>query len=619
MLFVAIYRIVLRTSHQLLLVLASTVLLCSANTVIPHTNNPNIPDFNWPTGLLLLAFILYFGLGLDPEALWSVDPSIGLLMGAGLPTFSIPAMRRVSWVAKACHFVPNIRFSSGRANFWVPSDAISASARLEAFDRTLNVLSPIVYESAEFQVDENIWKINKHGLLEPIYSVRSSFTYSPDASPYDPRLWEVRVRWKGEIAFSTNGTDAKSLFDVQSESAALPIVAAKLVRRPHSQSSLRAAALNEGDHKNGPYTLMLDSLSVTDPASSIDFHSYSADSSKVAASLTEFARAYYRVIQYIKQSSAPLGRGLIAHVQVGQTLWIAILGGVTLDRGRLTIQNLPGRWAVRNISSDEAYISRISAILELIRTYARKTSFFDLVYSGGSSRRPSMIFLVAGILIQAALCFVLSISTSAGVWTSVSLANVIMLNKLTDWHSMYWGKTAGTDQPGMKMYVPGRTELLAIATFDRTSPREGAFAPGTLLNVTGMLASTLGVVFQDILRSLLGLPRWQPPTVGIFYAALSLAFGTTVFIVVIVCIQQKRERTWNDDSEFPLRCMVYSTLCCSLSVTLLSWIFVKWQLFRLWPLLEIVVWLSGIPFGILENGRMIMLFSRWISGSMNIS
>lgn len=557
-------------------------------------------------------------------------------MGSGLPWISIPTMQQVAWIANACHFVPDIRKAYGSSNIWIPSESVSQSARAEAFNKALAALSPVVYEPSNYIIDNTLWTVNSAGLFEVATpasrsSSRVDIPISPSARDFLLFAaihyhafweWEVQVRWKGELAFTTRGTDSHALFDVDSETMALPIVVAQLVRRPHAQSPLRGIAHREGDHEYGPYAISLDSLSRIDPVCAIDFHSYAKESSKVSASLNELAGAYYRVIQYIKHSDPPVP-GLTAHIQVGQTLWIAILGGVVLDTGRLTIQNLPGGWGVKDTSPDEAYLSRITAILNALKPYAKQTSFFNYVFSGGSTRQMAFVFLGLGLLVQAAICFLLSAVSTAGVWMSVALANTLMIDKLLDFHSLYWGKTAGSDQPGMKMYLPGSKELMAIATFDRTGPREGPLRPGIFLNLVGMAASALGVIFKEETRHGLGLTQNHPLPSTLAYISMFLCMSLSLLIGITIYLQQRRERTWANNSQLPTRWMVYATLSCSIAIAGLGFFLHKKQLTWLWPILDSLVWVSGLPLGMLENSRMssgdestiqMILVNRWLMG-----
>jgi hypothetical protein len=581
--------------------------------------------------------VLHAAIGVAPDILWNIDPAIGLFMGSGLPWVSIPTMQRVHWVANACHFVPGIRKVYGKSNFWIPSNSVSQSARAEALSKALATLSPIVCEPSNYAIDNTLWSVNSAGLFEVANSAsrspsQTNLSISPSARDFLLFAaihhhafweWEVQVQWKGQLAFTTKGTDSHALFDVDSEAMALPIVVAQLVRRPHAQSPLRGVALREGDHEYGPYTISLDSLSRSDPACAIDFHSYAKESSKVSASLNELAGAYYRVIQYIKHSFPPVHGGLTAHVQVGQTLWIAILGGAVLDSGRLTIQNLPGRWGAKDTSPDEAYLTRITAILDALKPYAKQTSFFDLVFSGGSTRQMALIFLGFGLLTQMVICFLLSTVTIAGVWMSVALANTLMSGKLLDFHSLYWGKTIGSDQPGMKMYLPGSKELMAIATFDRTGPREGPLRPGIFLNFVGIAAAVLGVIFKEETHRVLGLAQSQPLPATLMYLSMFLSVGLSLLIGITIYLQQLHERTWANDSELPTRWMVYTTLSCSMTVAGFGFIFDRSQLTWLWPVLDAFIWVSGLPLGMLENGRIssgdestiqMILVNRWLMG-----
>lgn len=617
---------------QLAVVLQPVVAQAPVNDVI-----------SWPSGLLLLASVLYAALGTNCESLWDIDPSIGPFLWSGLPKLSISIMQRVNWVSGACHFVPRIRSAYGISNFWIRSEGVTDVARADALRKTLDVLHCVTYGPLPEPIDESLWRLTSAGLVQPAPIVAMSpllKSSSPAPSARDFLLfaaidyhafreWEVNIYQRGKVAFSTKGMPASSVIDVDSEDAALLVVAAQMVRRPNSQSPLRALAKEEGNDF-GPYTLNLDLINLDAPACAIDFHSYSPDSSKVSASLKELAGAYYRVVQHIKRSVDTPGwliTDQLAQIAVGQTLWISILGGALLDSGRLTIQNLPGRWGILNISADEAYLSRIESMLEALAPYANTPEFFDLVFSGGTSRRTTYPFLVAGLCGQMIICYFLSVGTSAGVWTSVALANSLYAGRLTDWHSAFNGKTKATDEPGMKMYVPRSPtrEIMAIATLNRSAPRTGILRPGLLLNVFGLVAAIFGAIFQTQTRNALGFGPLKSTPPWVVYTSTVLAVGTSSLILLTVVLQQIKERTWFHHSETSQRWLVYTTLCGSFVTSGLAIFFLKCQVTSLWPVLDAVTWLSGMPLGVLENGRIISaddnllhlaLLNRWIMGAV---
>ena len=603
---------------------------------------------SWPAGLLLLATVLYAALGTAPDELWNVDPSIGVFLWTGLPLASVPTMQRVDWVASACHFVPGIRSAYGISNFWIRSEDVSQGARDEALRAALEVMSPVRYEARQ-GFDETRWNLSSAGLLTPtaLTPLSSkekeldslSITYKQPsardfllfaAADYHVfREWEVRIVSEGKVVFNTLGMEPSSVIDVDSVESALHLVAAHMVRRPHSQSVLRGKARREGRDEIGPYILDLDQINKDVPVCSIDFHSYAEEKWKVQASLNQLAEAYYRVVQHIKQC-APIFNtdpesGLVAHVDVGQTIWIAILGGALLDSGRFTIQKLPGRWGMKNVTPDEAFISRVKEILKVVDPYLNKPAFGDVVFSGGMSRRPAIPFLLAGLFGQIIVCYFLSVGTSAGVWTSVALANSLFTGRLTDLQSLYYGKTTKTIEPGLKMYVPGTTDLMCITTMNKTTPREGTLRPGILLNSLGLVAAILGAVFQDQTRDTLGFNAFQPCRTWVVYTATVLTVGLCFLISATLVSQYTKEKTWWDDASLPTRWMVYFTLPCGVAVAVLGAIFRRWNWTRFWPILDAITWLSGFPLGMLENGRMIatddnmlhlILVVRWLMGAV---
>ena len=603
---------------------------------------------SWPSGLLLLATVLYAALATSPDLLWEIEPVSGFFLFRGLPKISLSTMQRVAWVTSACHFVPGIRSAFGQSNFWVRSNEVSIAARARALDKVLSQLRCVTYRPPVTLLEEKLWSITSSGMLTNPRLVSSSTTYEIKCPPpiardfllfaaidyHAFREWEVQIFSKGSMVFSTRDMTASAIIDVYSEEDAIQVVAAQMVRRPHSQSPLRGRATKTSDDENGPYTLDLDTINRDIPICAIDFHSYAPDGHKVSATLSELGRSYFRVVRYLKDNS-PRDIGLsgqIARIEVGQTLWIAILGGAILDSGRLTIQNLPGRRSIKDISADDAYLDRIETILDLLEPYAgTETPFGDLVFSGGISRRSAIPFFIAGLFGQVIVCYFLSVGTSAGVWTSVALANALYAGHLTDWHSLYYGKVGvhtGNDQPGMKMYLPGSAskELMAIATLDRSAPKEGSrLRAGFFMSIFGLMAAIFGAVFQEKTRAALSFGSSTPTPPWVIYTSVVICVGTTFLILSLLIVQQLREKTWADDSEFPIRVMTYSTLPSSIAVSVLAVIFrlKGWE--NLWPVLDAITILSGFPLGMIENGRMfsvddnvlhLVLLNRWMMGAV---
>ena len=606
---------------------------------------------SWPSGLLLLATVLYAALGTSPNLLWEIEPVTGFFLFGGLPKISLPTMRRVNWVASACHFVPGIRSAFGRSNFWVRSNEVTTEARAKALEKVLSQLRCTTYRPPGTPLDEEMWSITSSGMLtkprlipsSPSFEIKCPLPIARDfllfaAIDYHAfREWEVQIYSKGSMVFSTKNMTPSAIIDVNSEEEAIQVVAAQMVRRPHSQSPLRGIATKTSDDPYGPYVLDLDTIDRNIPICAIDFHSYAPDGHKVSATLSELGRSYFRVVHYLKDNS-PRDIGLsgqIARIEVGQTLWIAILGGAILDSGRLTIQNLPGRWGSKDLSASDAYLGRIDAILDLLGPYAgTETQFSDLVFSGGINRRSAIPFFIAGLFGQIIVCYFLSVGTSAGVWTSLALANSLYAGRLTDLHSLYYGKRpaeTGNDQPGMKMYLPGSPskQLMVIATFDRSTPKEGlGLRSGFFMSIFGLAAAILGAIFQEKTRTTLSFSPSTPTPPWVVYTSVVLCIGTTILILAMLIVQQLHEKTWADDSEFPTRLMTYSTFPSSIAVCALAVVFrlKGWE--HLWPVLDAITFLSGFPLGMIENGRLfaadenmlhLVLLNRWMMGAVGSS
>ena len=269
------------------------------------------------------------------------------------------------------------------------------------------------------------------------------------------------------------------------------------------------------------------------------------------------------------------------------------------------------------------------AVLDALEPHTNTSEFSNLVFSGGADRGPTYAFLIAGLCGQIIICYFLSVGTSAGLWTSVALANSLYAGRLTDWHTMFFGRTSRTSEPGMKMYVPESPskKVMVVATLDRSSPRAVAgLSPGFLLNTCGLAAAVFGAVFQDQTRASLGFGPSTPTAKWVVYTSIALSLGISLLIFVLTALQQLRERTWTDDSERPTRWATYSNILASLVICTLATFFMRGHFEYLWPILDALNWLSGFPLGVLENGRMIsiddnylhlILLNRWILGAVS--
>ena len=258
---------------------------------------------SWPAGLLLLATVLYAALGQDSDNLWVVDPSIGLFLGTGLPFFSLRAMRRVNWHSNTCHFISNIRTAHGKSNFWMRSNAITETARAQAFEKVSSLLQCVLYEPLAGPLDKDLWRLTPAGLIAPAtwtalpLSVKPSHPDALSARDFllfaaaDYHLFrecEVNVYRGTQPQFSTRGMTAGSAVDVDSEEQALACCANGMPTT--SQTALHDRAENGGlAAEEGPWKLNLAGIDFDTPICAIDFHSYPT-TSKVSASLRELRR-----------------------------------------------------------------------------------------------------------------------------------------------------------------------------------------------------------------------------------------------------------------------------------------------------------------------------------------
>ncbi|KAF8832845.1 hypothetical protein HHX47_DHR1001864 [Lentinula edodes] len=516
--------------------------LSSAQTVLAQA--PVNDVVSWPSGLLLLASILYAALGTSPDRLWEIEPSSGIFLFSGLPKISIPLMQRVTWASNACHFVPGVRSANGVSNFWIRAENVTASARAEALQKALSLLQCVSWDIRteavrELKLDTKIWKLSPEGLIYPTSQVAFRPNAKPLISTPDIKLpslsiplawdfllfaaieyhaiqhWVVEVRRKEHI-FSTYGMPFYSVVNVDSEEDALVVVAAQMVRRPHGQSSLRARAREIMDPQTEHFFLDLDAIDLDVPICSIDFHAYAPE-----------------------------------------------------HNGRMTFINLPETRANWKVSADHAYLTRVESVLAQLESVANTPAFESTVTgAGGISRGTAMPFLVAGLIGQMIICYFLSVGTSAG---------------------------------------------------------EGLLRQGFLLNILGLTTAVLGAIFQSQTRDALGFSPFTPTPSWVVYTSIALCVGTSAFIVLMLVLQYIREKTWTEDAMFPTRVMAYTTLSASLIVVALAILFRVRNMPELWPILDALTWISGLPLGTIENGRLfsvddnilhLVLLNRWMMGAV---
>lgn len=175
------------------------------------------------------------------------------------------------------------------------------------------------------------------------------------------------------------------------------------------------------------------------------------------------------------------------------------------------------------------------------------------------------------------------------------------------------------------MYLPGTKDLMCIATFDRTAPREGELRQGFTLNLIGLVSAVFGSIFQRETRDALGFSEFTPTPPWVVYTSAVLCVGTSLLVATAIASQQARTRTWWQGSELPTRWMVYSTIPASLVVAGLAVFFQVQKIPHFWPILDALTWVSGIPLGMIENGRMIptddnmlhlILLNGWMMGAV---
>lgn len=229
-------------------------------------------------------------------------------------------------------------------NFWIRTNDISAIARKEATEKVTQCIRCVHYSKFREFPERSLWKRTPEGLLQFPDNGSPSTPKSNGGAKTEPsqasitandfllfaaidyhvfRKWEVQVQSAGETLFSTKDMPPSTIIDVDSVEATIPVVAAQMVHRPHSQSQLRGIATQTADEK---FILDLFWTSIKWTRKQRHARSISIpmhpDHAKISASLTELARAYYYpVVQHIKGTTSPDISDLdLARINVGQTL-----------------------------------------------------------------------------------------------------------------------------------------------------------------------------------------------------------------------------------------------------------------------------------------------------------
>ncbi|KAH7103653.1 hypothetical protein BKA62DRAFT_696051, partial [Auriculariales sp. MPI-PUGE-AT-0066] len=565
---------------------------------------------SWPPGLLLLATVLYASLGKTADQLWPIEPSVGVFLADGLPHIALPLAHEIDWEPSACHFIPRVRRATGFSNVWLPADKILAPAREEALAKCLAAL-PCIWHGDPGIVDWGRWRATTHGLvypLQPLPSAEPALVTERLPTAEELLLFaaigyhlnepgQVDIKEGGSLIFSTAGMRSDAIIDVDNEDAALVVVVSYMLRRPAFERHLKYTTLDGEDHVE----VQVEDLVLDAPAFGIDFGSFASFDAILKPSLRELVAAYLQVLCYIRSRRslpATLPTGHITYFHYKRTLWAAILGGALLDSGRLTIQNIPFMQPNMLDSINEVYLSRVEEVLRQLDPIATDSNAFnELSFGGGLQRVSAWPFFLAGLAGQASICYFLSIGTTAGVWTTVALSNSLLGGLLTDLHSRWCGRRANSQQPGVKLYVPGSKQIMCIATLNRSPPAHEKLRPGALLNVVGIVAASLGAVFQQSTRLALGFGKAQLAPPWVMYTAVVLGLTISIVVVSITWGEMNAHKSWCRPQSRPEQLLVGSTVCASIVVSGIAVFFQLRGLNRLWPILDMLTFVSGIPLG----------------------
>ncbi|KAL1735098.1 hypothetical protein EV714DRAFT_268373 [Schizophyllum commune] len=598
----------------------------------------------WPTGLLLLATCMYVILGTKYEDLWSIDPSTGPFLWSGFPMHSIPALYHSDQTASVCHFLPRVRTVFGPSTIWAPSEKISQEARADVLRKATKVIHPVLPDPQHTEVDQT-WLLEPSGLLRQKEILENpGLAPSEDATARDFLLFAAieyfrldKCRCKGvEVCvyrgtcclFSTKGLPRRWVMDVDNEEMALRVVAAILHCHPHVESQLSTYAVT------GPPScrVQLDQIDaqkdlcivITSFGTSVD------DKCGVHTSLNELAKAYFIVVQHHKKEPDVEKRmeGYVAIASVKQTMWLAIFGGALLESGRLTIQNLQG-YREHDMFIDQAFSRRIEHVLDTLSPRGNDVDLTEITHDFMPSKRSALshVFFVAGLLGQMITSYFLCASGCVGTWSSVALANSLYSGRLSDWHTRSHGGASGAAEAGIWMQAPFTKDVMCFATLDRSMPRVDKQRPGILLNVCGIAAAIMGVVFQQQTRTALGFddaPSLMSPSIA-FATSVVITFLALLFSVFLGLTDLE---TLTDSDRYKWIWTSTAVGMVIASVLGNSVYYARNYLCEqtLWITIDVTVWITGLPLGWLLNGQLpvdvdhtvvhFALASRWMMGAL---
>ncbi|KAL1695799.1 hypothetical protein GGG16DRAFT_44937 [Schizophyllum commune] len=593
----------------------------------------------WPTGLLLLATCMYVILGTKYEDLWSIDPSIGPFLWSGSPMRSIHALYPSDQTASVCHFLPRVRTVFGPSTIWAPSEKVSEEARADVLRKATKVIHPVLPDPQHIEIGQT-WPLTASGLLRPAEPLANLATaqrgQSERATARHFLLFaaiedlnkrtelEVHVYEGTDRLFSTKGLPRRWVMDVDNEKMALIVVAANLHQLAESQREWCAVTSSPVRRVQLDRIVADKKLCITSFEPSVD------DKCGVYASFNELAEAYFIVVQHHKKEPDVEKRmeGYVAIASVEQTMWLAIFGGALLESGRLTIQNLQG-YREHDMFIDQAFSRRIEHVLDTLSPRGNDVDLTEITHDFMPSKRSvlSHVFFVAGLLGQMITSYFLCASGCVGTWSSVALANSLYSGRLSDWHTRSHGGASGAAEAGIWMQAPFTKDVMCFATLDRSMPRVDKQRPGILLNVCGITAAIMGVVFQQQTRTALGFddaPSLMSPSIA-YATAVVITFLAFLFSVFLALTDLE---TLTDSD----RCMWIwaSTFAGMVIASALGNIMYHARYYlceqTLWIAIDVTVWITGLPLGWLLNGQLpvdvedtvvhFALASRWMMGAL---
>ncbi|EJD37746.1 hypothetical protein AURDEDRAFT_173255 [Auricularia subglabra TFB-10046 SS5] len=126
---------------------------------------------SWPSGLLLLATVIYAAVVRTTNQLWAADPAIGPFLLKGWPFMNVGTRYDCQWSVSSCHIMSEVRPAFGSHACWLCAEQVEPRIREAALARAEKVLSCVTWydiPGAYRRIPRQVLKLFPHRLLRPL-------------------------------------------------------------------------------------------------------------------------------------------------------------------------------------------------------------------------------------------------------------------------------------------------------------------------------------------------------------------------------------------------------------------------------------------------------------------